>query len=111
MTSWRERSSSQTGNEENASAPRAVGLDATQSRITRQPVLRGGPVHTDRGFVLHTPEGQWESSLPFSARVHLTTSRDILDALARGEGPVQAIVALGYAGGQSSGKASVGFSW
>lgn len=75
-----------------------LGLDATQSRITRQPVLRGGPVHTDRGFVLHTPEGQWESSLPFSARVHLTTSRDILDALARGEGPVQAIVALGYAG-------------
>jgi putative transcriptional regulator len=78
-----------------------LGLDATQSRITQQPVLRGGPVHTDRGFVLHSPQGQWESSLPFSERVHLTTSRDILDALARGEGPTEALMALGYAGWES----------
>ncbi len=75
-----------------------LGLDASRSRITRQPVLRGGPVHTDRGFVLHSPQGRWESSLPFSERVHLTTSRDILDALACGEGPDEAVVALGYAG-------------
>jgi putative transcriptional regulator len=75
-----------------------LGLDASQSRMTQQAVLRGGPVHTDRGFVLHSPQGQWESSLPFSDRVHLTTSRDILDALARGDGPDQALVALGYAG-------------
>jgi putative transcriptional regulator len=75
-----------------------LGLDSEQSRVARQPVLRGGPVQTDRGFVLHTPQGHWESSLPFSERVHLTTSRDILDALARGEGPDNAVVALGYAG-------------
>jgi putative transcriptional regulator len=75
-----------------------LGLDCARSRIAQQPVLRGGPVQTDRGFVLHTPEGHWESSLAFSERVHLTTSRDILDALARGDGPGSAIVALGYAG-------------
>jgi putative transcriptional regulator len=75
-----------------------LGLDCAQSRVTNQPVLRGGPVQTDRGFVLHTPQGRWESSLPFSAGMHLTTSRDILDALAKGDGPTSAVVALGYAG-------------
>ena len=75
-----------------------LGLDHGQSRVTGQPVLRGGPVQTDRGFVLHTPQGHWESSLPFSDRMHLTTSRDILDALAKGDGPANAVVALGYAG-------------
>jgi putative transcriptional regulator len=75
-----------------------LGLDSEQSRVARQPVLRGGPVQTDRGFVLHTPQGHWESSLPFSERLHLTTSRDILDALARGAGPEHAVIALGYAG-------------
>jgi putative transcriptional regulator len=75
-----------------------LGLECARSRVTQQPVLRGGPVQTDRGFVLHTPQGRWESSLPFSERMHLTTSRDILDALARGDGPASAVVALGYAG-------------
>jgi putative transcriptional regulator len=75
-----------------------LGLDATRSRVNDQPVLRGGPVQTERGFVLHSPSGKWESSLPFSERMHLTTSRDILDALARGEGPESAVIALGYAG-------------
>lgn len=73
-------------------------MDSSRSRVGQHPVLRGGPVQTDRGFVLHTPQGTWESSLPFSQRVHLTTSRDILLALSRGEGPDQAVVALGYAG-------------
>ena len=75
-----------------------LGLDSQRSRVNEQPVLRGGPVQTERGFVLHTPAGTWESSLPFSERMHLTTSRDILDALAAGEGPVSAVIALGYAG-------------
>lgn len=75
-----------------------LGLDATHSRVNDQPVLQGGPVQTERGFVLHSPSGQWESSLPFSERVHLTTSRDILDALAAGLGPERAVIALGYAG-------------
>ena len=75
-----------------------LGLDASQSKVAHQTVLHGGPVQTDRGFVLHSPGPQWESTLPVSERVHLTTSRDILDALAEGRGPENAIVALGYAG-------------
>jgi len=75
-----------------------LGLDCARSPLTEQSVLRGGPVQTDRGFVLHTPGRLWDSSLPFSERMHLTTSRDILDALALGSGPEHAVVALGYAG-------------
>ena len=76
-----------------------LGLDSQRSRVNAQPVLRGGPVQTERGFVLHSPTAtKWESSLPFSGRMHLTTSRDILDALAAGEGPGSAVIALGYAG-------------
>jgi putative transcriptional regulator len=76
-----------------------LGLDSKRSRVNDQPVLRGGPVQTERGFVLHSPSaGKWESSLSFSDRMHLTTSRDILDALAAGEGPESAVIALGYAG-------------
>lgn len=63
------------------------------------PVMAGGPVQTDRGFVLHrTSERQWESTLPITDEISLTTSRDILDALAHNEGPDCALVALGYAG-------------
>jgi len=75
-----------------------LGLDASQSHVSRQSVLLGGPVQTDRGFVLHSPGAGFESTLPVSERLHLTTSRDILDALASGQGPERAIVALGYAG-------------
>ena len=75
-----------------------LGLDASQSHVSRQSVLLGGPVQTDRGFVLHSPGADFESTLPVSEKLHLTTSRDILDALASGHGPERAIVALGYAG-------------
>jgi putative transcriptional regulator len=75
-----------------------LGLDASRSRVAEDAVLQGGPVQTDRGFVLHSPGPRWDSTLPVSERLHLTTSRDVLDALARGEGPAEVIVALGYAG-------------
>ncbi len=75
-----------------------LGLESSRSRIAADPVLQGGPVQTDRGFVLHSPGPRWDSTLPVSERLHLTTSRDVLDALARGEGPAEAVVALGYAG-------------
>src|SRR5450755_5017897 len=61
-------------------------------------VLRGGPMQTDRGFVVHRAGGEWDSTLKVSDLIHVTTSRDILAAMARGEGPAQAVVALGYAG-------------
>lgn len=75
-----------------------LGLDASQSRVSSQAVLHGGPVQTDRGFVLHSPGQGWESTLPISDRLQVTTSRDILDALAGGGGPERAVIALGYAG-------------
>jgi putative transcriptional regulator len=58
----------------------------------------GGPVQVDRGFVLHTPVGTWQSTLAVGSEIGLTTSKDILQAVARGEGPRQIIVTLGYAG-------------
>jgi len=63
-----------------------------------QPVLQGGPVQTDRGFVVHQSGGQWEHTRQVSSRIQVTTSPDILDAMARGGGPETALVALGYAG-------------
>ena len=62
------------------------------------PVHFGGPVQTDRGFVLHMPVGQWQSTLAVGSEIGLTTSKDILQAVARGEGPKQILVTLGYAG-------------
>lgn len=58
----------------------------------------GGPVQQDRGFVIHPPEGEWQSSLQVSDQLCVTTSKDILEAIAQGKGPKQNLVALGYAG-------------
>lgn len=64
------------------------------------PVLDGGPVARERGFVLHNPCREFESSVAVSADIQLTLSRDILDAIAAGQGPDKSLVALGYAGWQ-----------
>jgi len=78
---------------------RQLQLPTTREPVSSQPVLQGGPVQTDRGFVVHRAIGRgWDSTLRVSEQVHVTTSRDILDAMARGEGPAEAFVALGYAG-------------
>jgi putative transcriptional regulator len=69
--------------------------------VADRPVLRGGPMQTDRGFVVHRAGGQWESTLKVSDAIHVTTSRDILTSIARGEGPGEAVIALGYAGWDS----------
>ena len=62
-------------------------------------VLKGGPVETGRGFVLHSPDFYIENStLPIDEGVCLTATVDILKAIARGNGPDSAILALGYAG-------------
>lgn len=89
----------------NKPLPMKLGEVMSQMRLTprdegisAQPVLRGGPVHQDRGFVLHRPGGSWDSSHRISAQIQVTTSRDVLAAMARGEGPQDAFVALGYAG-------------
>lgn len=62
-------------------------------------VLYGGPVHHDRGFVLHNdPGARWSSSLQVTDQVALTTSLDILNAIANGDGPEQFLICLGCAG-------------
>ena len=68
------------------------------AQVLDAPVLIGGPVQPERGFVLHTPHGGWDSSFRISDQISVTTSRDILLAIAAGNGPRHAVVALGYAG-------------
>ena len=63
-----------------------------------KPVMFGGPVQDDRGFVLHTPDAKFNSMLTISNDVAFTTSRDILEAIASGEGPEKMLVSIGYAG-------------
>jgi putative transcriptional regulator len=75
-----------------------LSLVATDPGDARDPVMRGGPVQTERGFVLHEPSRQWDSTVEVSDTVHLTTSQDILEAIAAGTGPRRRLMALGYAG-------------
>ncbi|MBL4583051.1 MAG: YqgE/AlgH family protein [Pseudomonadales bacterium] len=62
-----------------------------------QPVLAGGPVHIDQGFILHKEKGDWKHSSAISEEIYLTTSLDVLDAIANGEGPEEFLVTLGCA--------------
>ncbi len=64
----------------------------------KQAVLSGGPVSTQRGFVLHQSDSKWQSTIKVSDDIALTASRDIISALALGDGPDKALFALGYAG-------------
>ena len=75
-----------------------LSVDDPDPDAANSPVLAGGPVGTERGFVLHGPEHSYENTLAVSEEIRLTLSRDIIDALATGEGPDNALVALGYAG-------------
>jgi len=75
-----------------------LGIEPQSQAVTDTPVYQGGPVETERGFVLHSPVGEWDGSIALTDELAVTTSRDILEAMARGEGPGDAIVALGYSG-------------
>lgn len=75
-----------------------VDLKLESAELAERPVYYGGPVRTDRGFVLHAPPGQWSSSLKVREKLALTTSRDVLEAIGTGAGPANMIVTLGYAG-------------
>ena len=67
--------------------------------VGKQPLLSGGPVHVNRGFVLHRPQVQkWETTEEISPGIHLTASRDIINDLAKGQGPEASLITLGYAG-------------
>ena len=75
-----------------------VNIPLHQPGLEKMIVHFGGPVQTERGFVLHDTPGDWESTLRINEKMALTTSRDILEAMAEGKGPRNMIVSLGYAG-------------
>jgi putative transcriptional regulator len=75
-----------------------MGIDSDDADLRGRVVLSGGPVHPERGFVLHDGGDGWDSTMPISESLFVTTSRDILEAMAGGSGPANAIVALGCAG-------------
>jgi putative transcriptional regulator len=75
-----------------------IGIAMENEGLRQQPVYFGGPVQIERGFVLHRPVGSWNSTLSVHDRVGLTTSKDILEASARSEGPEDILVTLGYSG-------------
>lgn len=75
-----------------------MSIQHVSPEAAKAPVYAGGPMQQERGFVLHTAGGGWAVTLPVSDTISLTTSRDVIEAIAAGEGPEQYIVALGYAG-------------
>src|SRR3569833_2818688 len=76
---------------------RPIGLSLPE-RLHHDTVYFGGPVQTERGFVLHTPPLTFSSTLTVNDAVSLTTSKDVLEAVSQGAGPEEFMVALGYAG-------------
>lgn len=73
-------------------------LPAGDEAVTSRPVLQGGPVQLERGFVIHDSDEPFTSTLLVGDSIRVTTSRDILEAMAQGRGPGRTEVALGYAG-------------
>src|SRR5690625_4802576 len=71
-----------------------LGLSCEDEAVASQPVFAGGPVHPERGFVLHTDDSEWEATVNVGSGIRLTTSRDVLEAIAAGKGPQKFLVAL-----------------
>ena len=74
-----------------------LAIDLKDRTLAERPVMHGGPVEPERGFVLHRSEQPFEGTLAVG-EIKLTSSPDILAALGRGAGPEPVLVALGYAG-------------
>jgi putative transcriptional regulator len=75
-----------------------VKIDLADEAFRDDAVHFGGPVKVECGFVLHQPLGDWNSTLKIDDDIGMTTSKDILEAIAKGEGPSRVLVTLGYAG-------------
>jgi putative transcriptional regulator len=79
-----------------------VSLPLDRADLQAQPVYLGGPVQTERGFVLHEPldedGGHYNASLKIPGGLEMTTSRDVLEAMSHGAGPRKVLITLGYAG-------------
>lgn len=75
-----------------------LSIQCISETTAEKTIMSGGPVSPENGFVLHRPSGQWQNSLQVNAEVALTSSIDVLQAIANDQGPSDAIIALGYAG-------------
>ncbi|HOA92683.1 MAG TPA: YqgE/AlgH family protein [Quisquiliibacterium sp.] len=75
-----------------------IDLKLESGAFADLPVFFGGPVQSDRGFVLHQPLGAWSSTVTVGDDVGLTSSKDVLEAVAAGRGPDRMLVTLGYSG-------------
>jgi putative transcriptional regulator len=78
-----------------------IDLPMEPGPLAASSVLFGGPVQPDRGFVLHSPIGDWQSSLRVTDHIMLTTSKDVLIAVSEHHGPEHILITLGYAGWSS----------
>ena len=75
-----------------------MDISTTNPDTNNKLIFHGGPVYTDRGFILHQANEEWDSSIIVSDDICVTTSKDILEAIAKGDGPDESLIALGYAG-------------
>ncbi|HYN54857.1 MAG TPA: YqgE/AlgH family protein [Methylotenera sp.] len=75
-----------------------INVELFNNMVADRSVLCGGPVQPERGFVLHMPDGEWDSTIMIAENTALTTSKDILEAVAIGAGPEKMLLTLGYAG-------------
>lgn len=74
-----------------------MNIKTEYSEVENRMVFAGGPMHTERGFILHEKGKNWKSTVQVSEDISLTTSPDILQAIAENEGPLHSLIALGYA--------------
>ena len=75
-----------------------IKLESDSASLLEKTVHYGGPVQTERGFTLHTPHTEYNSTVLVNNSIALTTSKDILEAVATNNGPQKLLIALGYAG-------------
>jgi putative transcriptional regulator len=81
-----------------ASLFKQMKLEIEFSPFLEKPLYFGGPVQQERGFILHTPHVEYNSTLIINNSIALTTSKDILEAAAQHNAPEKMLIALGYAG-------------
>jgi putative transcriptional regulator len=75
-----------------------LDIECDDPDILNTHVFIGGPVKLQQGFVLHTPCGDWDKTIPVGDEVYLSSSRDILEAIAQHQGPQKYLVLLGFSG-------------
>ena len=75
-----------------------LDIETSDPSVLETTIFLGGPVQSDRGFVLHTAGLSFDSTLNITPEMSVTTSRDVLEAIAAGNGPPRRLIALGYAG-------------